>query len=61
MRRRESGIFRSGDSCSFSTRSTSCVTQLAAVLPSFVSVGQFDEVSHERPALIHDHVAVVGA
>ncbi len=54
------GNFSIGVSCSFSTRSTSCATQLAAVLPSFVRVGEFDEVFDERPALVDDHVAVVG-
>ena len=46
--------------CSLSVRSTSCWTQLLASLPSPQQLGQVDVVIHQRPALVHQHVAVVG-
>ena len=46
--------------CSLSVRSTSCWTQLLAALPSPQASASVDVIVDQRPALVHQHVAVVG-
>ena len=45
---------------SLSVRSTSCVTQLAAALASPHRFGHVQKVVDDRPALVHQHVGIIG-